>query len=86
MNAISFLWVENSHIWVGLLKVVETICGRHEDAVGFRSLLLGGSEGSGRVGGFTLNCEIKLTFGHLVNLHELPDVLAWVRALLGVQP
>ena len=47
LNTVSFLRIQYSHVRVILLKVSETISGRHEDAVGFGPLLLSSSECSG---------------------------------------
>jgi hypothetical protein len=56
--------------------MVEPLSRGHEDAIGFRSLLLSGGKGTGRVCRLTLDGEVVLPFGLLVDSDEAAGVLA----------
>lgn len=66
--------------------MIKSVSGRHEDAMGLRSLFLSSCESTSGGSGFSLNGEVVLAFNLLVYTDKLTDVLSRIWALFGVEP
>lgn len=81
-----FLWIQDSHHWLGLFQRIESLSGRHENGVGLGPLFFGCSKCSGAGLRFTFNAQIKLAFDTFIDFYKFASILSWTRSFLCRHP
>ena len=83
-TATSISSMQNSYLWVSFFKIVKSIRGRHEYAIGFWSFLLCCSECTSWCGGFALNSKIVLALCLFLDFDQVSSICSWIWSILWV--